>query len=513
MKKWLLLSLALAGCGGDDIASCTALRRSAPEQALANCNRALDNRLVFGERRAGALVDRAAVLADRREWDRAIADLSQAIASGKLAERNRVVAYYDRGTVYGQKGDLDPAIADLSDAIRIDPVYIDAYVNRALARRGKGDLAGALADANAALKLDPNHAKALVQRGVTYFMQKDLDNALADLGAAAKIAPDLPAARHLRGILLAGRGEADAALVEFDAAIKLEPGNLDALTRRAGLYEQRKDYERALADLDTAEKLAPKNAALLYLRSLVRGRKGDLDAAYADVERALVLDPKVPDGYNTRGWIRLQRKDLDGAVADFDRALALDANHLLARANRANALGAKGEHARALADLEAIATASPQNANHRAIGLLHYYLGQYADSAAALERALKAQPDDHYSALWRFLAQSRSGKAKEARPALAEAAKTLPSGKWPATVVDFYLVKAPEPALRAAANHADPKTRTEQVCEADFYAGAFKALRNQAAQALPLLRAAEKDCPREFVEYNGALAELRLLKQ
>lgn len=511
MRKTLVLCLALAGCGDEDIRNCTAMRRTSAEQALAHCNHALDNRLVFGERRAGALVDRAAVLADRREWDRAIADLGQAIASGKLAERNRVVAYYDRGTVYGQKGDLDPAIADLSEAIRLDPVYIDAYVNRALAKRGKGDLAGALADANAALKLDPNHAKALVQRGVTYFMQKEPDNALADLSAAAKLAPDLPAARHLKGILLAGRGDAEAALVEFDAAIRLEPGNLDALTRRAGIYEQRQDYARALADLDAAGKIAPKNAALLFLRSLVRGRKGDLDGAYADVESALALDPKVPDGYNTRGWIKLQRKDADGAIADFDQALTLDARHLLARANRANAYAAKGDHARALGDLEAIAAASPQNANHRSIGLFNYYLGQYEQSAAALERALKAQPEDHYSAIWRFLAQSRSGKAKEARPALAEAAKGLPAGKWPAPVVDFYLGKATEPALMAAARHADPKTQGEQVCEANFYAGALKALRNQAAQAAPLLRAAEKDCPREFVEYNGALAELKLL--
>jgi len=118
MKRVLFLCLALAGCGGEDVRNCSAMRRTASEQALAHCNHAIDNRLVFGERRAAVLVDRAAVLADRREWDRAIADLTQAIDSGKLAERNRVVAYYDRGTVYGQKGDLDPAIADLGEARR-----------------------------------------------------------------------------------------------------------------------------------------------------------------------------------------------------------------------------------------------------------------------------------------------------------------------------------------------------------------------------------------------------------
>jgi len=84
--------LALSGCGGDDLKNCTALRKSAPDKALEHCNTALENRLVFGERRAGALVDRSAVLTDRNDWDRAIADLSEAIQSGKLSERNLVIA-------------------------------------------------------------------------------------------------------------------------------------------------------------------------------------------------------------------------------------------------------------------------------------------------------------------------------------------------------------------------------------------------------------------------------------
>ncbi len=512
MKKLLLLCLALAGCGGEDLRNCTALRRNAQEQALAHCNRALDNRLVFGESRATALVDRSAIRADRREWDRAIADLTQAIQSGKLSERNRVVAYYDRGTVYGQKGELQAAIADLGVAIRLDPAYIDAYVNRALARRTKGELDGALADANTALKLDPNNAKALVQRGITYFMQKQPELALADVSAAAKHSPNLAAARHLKGILLVSRGDTEGALAEFSEAIRLDPANVDALQRRAVLFEQRKALDLALADLNAAERLTPKDAALLHSRSVLKTRKGDFDGALADVERALALSASA-DGYNTRGWIRLQKKDNDAAIADFDRALALDPKHLLALAGRAGVLADKGDYARAVADLEAIAAVAPQETNHRSVGLFRYYLGQYPESAAALERALYVQPGDHYVALWRYLAQMRAGQAKEVRPALAQAAKALAAGKWPAPVVDFYLGKASEPAMFAAANDPDPKARAEQLCEANFYAGVLKALRNQPVQALPQLRAAEKDCPRDFAEYQGALVELQRFKK
>src|SRR5204863_499610 len=175
----------------------------------------------------------------------------------------------------------------------------------------------------------------------------------------------------------------------------------------------------ALADANAALKLDPNHAKALVQRGVTYFMQKDLDNALADLSAASKIAPDLPAARHLRGILLAGRGEGDAALVEFDAAI-------------------KGEHARALADLEPIATASPQNANHRAIGLLHYYLGQYADSAAALERALKAQPDDPYSALWRFLAQSRSGKTKEARPALAEAAKALPSGKWPAAVVDFY---------------------------------------------------------------------------
>ena len=95
--------------------NCAALRRSAPERALEHCNEALGNRLVWGKRKSQVLIDRGALHADRRDWERAIADFDQALAAGSIAPENRVIAFYDRGSSRVQKGELDGAIADLSD--------------------------------------------------------------------------------------------------------------------------------------------------------------------------------------------------------------------------------------------------------------------------------------------------------------------------------------------------------------------------------------------------------------
>jgi lipoprotein NlpI len=170
-----------------------------------------------------------------------------------------------------------------------------------------------------------------------------------------------------------------------------------------------------------------------------------------------------------------------------------------------------GDHARTLADLETLGRLAPESRNHRTIGLMHFYLGRYAESAAAMSEALRHAPGEHYAALWRYLAQSRLGQAREARAALTDAAKTLPA-KWPAAAVEHYLGRASEPAVFAAANDPDPKKRADQLCEANFYVAMARILRNQGAQAVPLLQAAEKDCPRDFAEYSGAVVELKRTK-
>jgi len=121
-----VLAALLAGCGGgEDVANCAALRRTAPDKALEHCNRAVASRLVWSKEKARARLDRGALFSDRGEWDAAIGDITRAIDSGRLTPQHQVVAHFDRGTARLQKGDLDAAIEDLDEAIRLDPLYAD----------------------------------------------------------------------------------------------------------------------------------------------------------------------------------------------------------------------------------------------------------------------------------------------------------------------------------------------------------------------------------------------------
>lgn len=128
----IALAAALAGCGGEDVANCAALRRSAPEKALDHCNRVIESRLVWSKEKARAHLDRGALHSDREEWDASVFDITKAIDSGRLSPQHLVVAYFDRGTARLQQGALDAGIEDLDEAIRLDPLYADAFSNRAL---------------------------------------------------------------------------------------------------------------------------------------------------------------------------------------------------------------------------------------------------------------------------------------------------------------------------------------------------------------------------------------------
>jgi rhomboid protease GluP len=74
---------------------------------------------------------------------------------------------------------------------------------------------------------------------------------------------------------------------------------------------------------------------------------------------------------------------------------------------------------------------------------------------------------------------------------------------WPYAVIDFYLGQRSLDEMRAAAANPNDK------CESAFYAGEWQLLRNNQAEAKALLQVAVDTCPKTFVEYEGAVAELK----
>ena len=78
-------------------------------------------------------------------------------------------------------------------------------------------------------------------------------------------------------------------------------------------------------------------------------------------------------------------------------------------------------------------------------------------------------------------------------------------------IITFYMKQQTAQQVTAAAASGDPKTQSEQGCEAAFYLGEDALLRRQEGDALRLLKQARETCPPSFIEYDAAGFELQRL--
>jgi len=253
----------------------------------------------------------------------------------------------------------------------------------------------------------------------------------------------------------------------------------DSFYRRGLTYFEKNDYSRAIQDFDEAIKLNPDNAAILQ----------------------------------SRGWAYESKNDYDQAIRDYDRALSLQSSYGPALIRRAKVYEAKRQYEQALADYEAATQADPKLASERAKGFVFFYLGRMTQSAEMFEKHMKFNPDDAWVILFRYLVEAKIGNSLAAARDLEVDATKLKERRWPAPIIDFHLGKIDEKAMFAAANDSDPKMKNEKTCAANFHAGESRLFRAQVTAAIPLLRAAEKDCPSHFYESHGASTELKRLGQ
>ena len=79
--------------------------------------------------------------------------------------------------------------------------------------------------------------------------------------------------------------------------------------------------------------------------------------------------------------------------------------------------------------------------------------------------------------------------------------------EWPYAVAELYLGK------RSPAATLDAAVKADDRCEAQFYIGQWHVLKSNAAEAAVSLKAAVDTCPKTFIEYHAAVAELKRLKR
>jgi lipoprotein NlpI len=206
---------------------------------------------------------------------------------------------------------------------------------------------------------------------------------------------------------------------------------------------------------------------------LVHRATGDLDQAIGDLDEAIKLDPKLAAAFVVRGGLYRDKDDLEHTIADYDEAIRLDAKNPNVFFARGRAFHDSGDLARAIIDFG---------------------------------EAVRLKPGDAYPVLWLYFVRERVGN-RAAVSELEQNAQQLKRTDWPYPVVELYLgQRTPDATLSAP-------TKPNDRCEAQFYIGEWQLLRADRAAAAVSLKAAVDTCPKDFVEFTGARAELKRLGQ
>ncbi|HEY2989310.1 MAG TPA: tetratricopeptide repeat protein, partial [Candidatus Binatia bacterium] len=275
-------------------------------------------------------------------------------------------------------------------------------------------------------------------------------------------------------------------------------------------YRTKGDNDRAIENYSEALRLNPNHAGALVARGAAYRSKREYDLAIADYDEAIRLEPRNYEAFNNRGNVYRAKRNYDRAIQDFNEAIRLNPNYALSFVNRGLAYRSKGEYERAIQDHDKAIRLNPSFVSaYRNRGGIRFEQGNFAAAAQDFAKAAELDPSNLYSPLWLYLSERRAGQRGQA--GLESLPQQIDLGKWPGAVITFYLGKIDEKTMYAAAENPEPKKKTEQICEANFYSAEAKLLKGETTEAIPLLRAAAKDCPPTFFEARFAHAELKRL--
>ena len=250
-----------------------------------------------------------------------------------------------------------------------------------------------------------------------------------------------------------------------------------ALSRGDSRLEQHK-YDEAIAEYNDAISLNSKNEIIYINRGKAWGRLGEYDRAISDYNQALALNPQNPEPYFYRGFAYLSKEDYDHAVAD-------DKQYLLKNPN--------------------------DSATYFHLGIAAYVTGNFNQAIDNYNEAIRLKPAYSYYSIWRYFAQIRAGNAELAKKDLKRSLSELSKTEWPAPILGMLTGNINPSDLLSAADNPDLFTHQSQKCEAEYYLGVFHSVNNRPKDARKMLEAALLDCPKDFIERAGVVAELNWL--
>lgn len=491
--------ISYSSCDMSDIQKCNGVpgAKASPAEAMAACARIIQSRNATAAQIGSAHYNRGVLFQDKGDLTAALDDYNKSIA----AHPKDADAYFNRALIFERQKDLPRALADYTRSIELNPNLDDAYNNRGIVHLKADRPEDALRDFNKALELNPKSHKALNSRGELHLDNKDYDKALQDFMRAAEADPSYAPSFKNRGIAYFYLGDMDKAIESHTRAISLRPDYDEAFRHRGNAKRKMGHFQAALEDLTKAMQIDPADALYVKIRGDIYTDTSDWTPAIADYTKALEIDAKYDEAYRARGDAYRRMGEFERALADYTRAAEIDPKDPTYVKERGHVYRDMGEYGRAIEDYRRAVERKPDDVESlAALGYGQFYAGEYTAAAASFLRAIERE-DNKYTMLFRAIARARNGE--DAAAELEANAGRLKDRTWPYAVIEHLLGK------RSPQATVDSASSDDERCEAHFYIGQLLLAKGATEDGLGRLKTSVQTCPKDFIEYHGALAELK----
>jgi tetratricopeptide (TPR) repeat protein len=284
-----------------------------------------------------------------------------------------------------------------------------------------------------------------------------------------------------------------------------------SITTPALPQEQNRDLRPATVPLtpstgstaDASVTFAARPGALTSLRQRADAwrQQGEFEQAIAEYTRVLEVSSRDPESYFGRGWSYHRAGNISRAVDDYTEAVRLRPHWSDVYKMRAHARFAQGSPELAVADLRRAFEYAPKEVEHlTSLGVVRLHMGESDVARSNFSRALQFK-DDGESMLLLYIARSRAGERATAE--LEANSARLKKAAWPYPLVEFYL------GARSTSDTLAAAQTNEELCEAHYYIGQLHLLRKAGEAALTAFKHAALVCPKTYLEYGAATAELK----
>ncbi|MCC2663388.1 MAG: hypothetical protein K0S35_1310, partial [Geminicoccaceae bacterium] len=232
------------------------------------------------------------------------------------------------------------------------------------AYRQRGRHAEAQALYRRVLMTHPDHAEGLAGCGVMAFQLGRPEEALRLLRRAVAARHDFAEAHSNLAAVLQATGHPDEALASCQRALRFDPGLIEGHVNLGNLLRQQGELPAAAAAYQRAVALAPDHVGAHYRLGLTLQAQDRLDDAAASLARAIELRPNGAEVHYSLGTVLHSLRRLDEALAAYERAISLQPALLeglfeVGKPRHIHALFERGEHARAVAALDAFLLRRP----------------------------------------------------------------------------------------------------------------------------------------------------------